>query len=71
MSPERYAWHARRVERMLVDLDLDANAVICDTEFALTQGYTRRLTPPLHNQTLGEGLSSALVIAAAKLKGEI
>ena len=65
------AFHRPRFERMLADLRLDPGSVLPDTEQALVDDLTRRrLTPPLNNQTLAEGLASAIKIAAELLKDQ-
>lgn len=64
------AFHRPRFERMLADLQLEPSAVLADHEHALLDDATRRrLTPPLHNQTLAEGLASAVKLAAVLLEG--
>lgn len=63
------AFHRPRFERMLRDLRLDPGSVLPDGELALVDDLTRRrLTPPLNNQTLVEGLASAVKIAALLLE---
>ena len=65
------AFHRPRFERMLADLQLDPGSVLPDSEQALTDDMSRRrLTPPLNNQTLAEGLASAIKIAAELLKDQ-
>jgi hypothetical protein len=54
---------------MLRDLRLDPGSVLPDGELALVDDITRRrLTPPLNNQTLAEGLASAVKLAAVLLE---
>ncbi|MDF2982712.1 MAG: hypothetical protein K0Q69_2484 [Devosia sp.] len=63
------AFHRPRFERMLRDLSLDPGSVLPDGELALVDDITRRrLTPPLNNQTLAEGLASAVKLAAVLLE---
>jgi len=63
------AFHVQRVERMLRDLGIDAASLIPTADFAiLDDAARRRLTPPLGNQTLVEGLVSAVKIVASDLK---
>ncbi len=63
------AFHRPRFERMLRDLRLDPGSVLPDGELALVDDITRcRLTPPLNNQTLAEGLASAVKLAAVLLE---
>lgn len=65
------AFHRPRFDRMLADLQLDPGSVLPDTEQALVDDLTRRrLTPPLNNQTLAEGLASAIKIAAELLRDQ-
>ncbi len=71
MSPEVHALHARRFERMLTDLDIDPAGMIADSETALTVAFGRRLSPALGNQTLAEGLCSAVKLAGAAMRGEL
>ena len=64
------AFHRPRFERMLRDLRLEPGSVLPDGDLALVDDITRRrLTPPLNNQTLAEGLASAVKIAAVLLEG--
>jgi hypothetical protein len=54
---------------MLRDLRLDPGSVLPDGDMALVDDIThRRLTPPLNNQTLVEGLASAVKLAALLLE---
>jgi hypothetical protein len=63
------AFHRPRFERMLRDLRLDPGSVLPDGDMALVDDIThRRLTPPLDNQTLVEGLASAVKLAALLLE---
>ncbi len=63
------AFHRPRFERMLRDLRLDPGSVLPDGDMALVDDIThRRLTPPLNNQTLVEGLASAVKLAALLLE---
>lgn len=65
------AFHRPRFERMLRDLRLDPGSLLPDAEMALVDDISRRrLTPPLNNQTLAEGLASAVKLAAVLLEGE-
>lgn len=58
--------HERRFRRMLNDLNIDPGGVLVDRELALWDVVKdRRLSPPLNNQTLAEGLASALRLALA------
>jgi hypothetical protein len=69
MSPSVLAFHRRRLERMLRDLAFEPGSLVPDFEQALVDDATRRrLTPPLNNQSLAEGLTSAVKIAAALLE---
>lgn len=70
MSPSVAAFHRRRFQRMLADLAFEPGSLVPDPEQALVDDATRRrLTPPLNNQTLAEGLTSAVKLAAALLEG--
>lgn len=72
MSPDTFRLHAGRVERLLSDLQLEPGGLMAGQGFSLVDTVTgRRLTPPLHNQTLAEGLASALKIAAAAVQGDL
>lgn len=63
------AFHRPRFERMLRDLRLEPGSVLPDQDMALVDDITRRrLTPPLNNQTLAEGLVSAVKLAAVLLE---
>lgn len=63
------AFHRPRFERMLRDLRIDPGSVLPDGDMALVDDITRRrLTPPLNNQTLVEGLASAVKLAALLLE---
>lgn len=54
---------------MLRDLRIDPGSVLPDGDMALVDDITRRrLTPPLNNQTLVEGLASAVKLAALLLE---
>lgn len=69
LRTEVLAFHRPRFERMLADLGLEPGAVLPDREHALVDDAThRRLTPPLGNQTLAEGLASSIKLAALLLK---
>jgi hypothetical protein len=69
VSPSVLAFHRRRYERMLRDLHLEPGSVMADGAMALRDDATgRRLTPPLHNQTLAEGITSAIKLAATLLE---
>lgn len=69
MSPSVKAFHRRRYERMLRDLAFDPGSLVPDLEQALVDDATRRrLTPALNNQTLAEGLISAVKLAAALIE---
>jgi hypothetical protein len=66
VSPDLLDLHSRRFRRMLQDLALDPGALIVDRDHALWDAVTdRRVTIPLRNQTLAEGLVSAIKLAAA------
>ena len=68
MSPAVLAFHRRRFERMLSDLAIEPGSLLTDREQALfDDAARRRLTPPLNNQTLAEGLTSAVKLAALLL----
>lgn len=68
MSPAVAQFHRQRLERMLADLALDPRALLPAPDGALLDDLSgRRLTPALHNQTLAEGLVSAVKLAAANL----
>lgn len=59
------AFHQPRFLRMLNDLGLEPGSVLPTAEHALYDDIGRRaLTPPLGNQTLCEGLASAIKLAA-------
>lgn len=63
------AFHRPRFERMLSDLGLEPGSVLVGRGFRLVDDRTRRdLTPPLNNQTLAEGLSSAIKLGALLLE---
>lgn len=65
------AFHRPRFERMLMDLQLEPGSVLPDHDLALVDDITRRrLTPPLNNRTLAEGLASAIKIAAELLRDQ-
>ncbi|MBI4921874.1 MAG: hypothetical protein HY834_09000 [Devosia nanyangense] len=69
MSPSVHLFHSLRLKRMLADLQLEPGSVTADAEFAVVDDLSRRrLTPPLNNQTLAEGLVSAIKLAAAGLE---
>ena len=69
MSPAVLAFHRRRFERMLRDLAFEPGSLLPDRDMALIDDATRRrLTPPLKNQTLAEGLTSAVKLAAVLLE---
>lgn len=67
MSPSVFAFHAHRLGKMLRDLQLEPGSmIVAGGDFALVDDLSRRkLTPGLNNQTLAEGLVSAVKIAAA------
>ena len=69
MSPSVIAFHRRRFDRMLRDLQLEPNSLMPDGGMALRDDASgRRLTPPLNNLTLAEGLTSAVKLAACFLE---
>ncbi len=58
-------FHARRFDRMLRDLGIKPASLMVDAELAIFDDAAgRRLTPPLGNQTLAEGLIAAIKLAA-------
>ena len=61
--------HRRRFRRMIDDLGIDpASLIVAPPGFAVRDDSTgRRLTPPLRNQTLAEGLVSAVKLASWSL----
>lgn len=64
--------HRRRFRRMLDDLGIDpASLIPAAPGFGIRDDSTgKRLVPPLHNQTLAEGLISAVKLAALSLPGD-
>jgi hypothetical protein len=65
MTPETHAFHSRRLTRMLSDLQLDPAALI-SLRGAIVDDVSRRvLTPGLSNETLADGLVSAVKLAVA------
>jgi hypothetical protein len=73
MTPALYHHHASRLLRLVRDLDVEPAALLADPhDFAIVEGVTqRRLTPALHNQTMAEGLISAIKLADAAIKQEL
>ncbi|MBN9304096.1 MAG: hypothetical protein BGO82_17125 [Devosia sp. 67-54] len=68
MTGEVLQFHADRLRRMLRDLQLDPASLLPAPDGALVDDISRRrLTPALDNQTLAEGLVSAVKIAASYL----
>jgi hypothetical protein len=66
------AHHRRRFRRMLTDMGIDPSSLISAAPgFAIRDDASgKRLTPPLHNQTMVEGLISAIKLAAWSLGDE-
>lgn len=61
------AFHVKRFRRMLVDLNIDPASLVRDADGAIRdESLLKALTPPLGNQTLAEGLISAVKLAAAE-----
>ncbi len=64
-------FHRRRLARMLADLGIDPRSLVRSRDGAIRDESQRKaLTPPLGNQTLAEGLISAVKLAAMTLDGE-
>lgn len=69
MSPSVREFHVARFRRMLADLQLEPGSLLPDAQLAIVDDLSRRrLTPPLNNRTLCEGLVSAVKLAAAALE---
>lgn len=59
------AFHRRRFQRMLQDLGIDPPSLLVEPDGTIIDdSQRRRLTPPLGNQTLAEGIVSAIKLAA-------
>lgn len=73
MTPSLYHFNAARLRRMIRDLDVECSALMADPrDFAIVDGVTqRRLTPALANQTMAEGLISAIKLADAAVRGTL
>jgi hypothetical protein len=69
MTGETTRFHRERLARMLRDLEVSPASLFADRELAIVDDASgRRLTAPLGNQTLAEGLISAVKLAAAGLR---
>lgn len=63
-SPDVRQFYLDRFARMLRDLDIAPASLITDRDLSLHDGGgNRRLSPPLGNQTLAEGLVAAVKLA--------
>lgn len=68
-GPVTLAHYRQRFERMLVDLDVDVAALIAGAGWSVRDdAHDRDLVASLRNQTLCEGLISAIKLAAAGLQ---
>jgi len=66
VTPETHAFHRRRLLRMLSDLQLDPTALI-SLRGEIADDVSRRvLTPGLGNETLADGLVSAVKLAVLR-----
>lgn len=74
MTPALYHFHAGRLRRMLRDLGIDPASLLIreqDTFAIFDTVDMRSVTPPLDNQTLAEGLLSAIKLAEAAVDGTL